>query len=321
MALSFLEAVKKFNQYHDKKGLFTTANGANSFTYAPGKSNAHDKAIAREKERNSGSAWQKSLDAEKEKLLQEKPVKQALHVYKTISGDDSEYFPQLEDMCVDAFQTGKSEALVNDYYKLMAANGDPTPPNGVSKQMSADIRNDVASKKYAGYESARKAYVKDVAGLSDAEAEASYKALTSYFGGQGQTAEMTAGIDKYIEKAPAYDGNIYRGMSFSNSDYESFMQNIEVGSKISMRGNSSWSSSKEMAAIIAHRGDNNANSVEIVCVKNRTSTPVDHLSHFGEDEVIAHSKTKWTVLHHETVEWPSGVKKTRIAVAEVGEQQ
>ena len=40
---------QKFNPYHDKRGRFTTANGATSFTYAPGKSKAHDNAIAREK--------------------------------------------------------------------------------------------------------------------------------------------------------------------------------------------------------------------------------------------------------------------------------
>ncbi|MBQ5659063.1 MAG: hypothetical protein IIV02_06020 [Peptococcaceae bacterium] len=55
MAKSFLEAVKKFNPYHDRKGRFTTANGAEMFTYAPGKSKAHDKAIEREKERTAGT--------------------------------------------------------------------------------------------------------------------------------------------------------------------------------------------------------------------------------------------------------------------------
>lgn len=41
--------VEKFNPYHDAKGRFTSANSATSFTHSPGKSKAHDKAIAREK--------------------------------------------------------------------------------------------------------------------------------------------------------------------------------------------------------------------------------------------------------------------------------
>lgn len=45
------EEIMKFNPYHGKDGRFTSANGATSFTYAPGKSKAHDMAIAREKKR------------------------------------------------------------------------------------------------------------------------------------------------------------------------------------------------------------------------------------------------------------------------------
>lgn len=48
-----IQEIEKFNPYHDSKGRFSTADGAASFTYAPGKSKAHDNAIAREKERTS----------------------------------------------------------------------------------------------------------------------------------------------------------------------------------------------------------------------------------------------------------------------------
>lgn len=48
--------ILKFNPYHDAKGRFSNANGYTSFTYAPGKSKAHDMAIAREKERQAGAA-------------------------------------------------------------------------------------------------------------------------------------------------------------------------------------------------------------------------------------------------------------------------
>lgn len=45
--------ILKFNPYHDAKGRFASADSATSFTYAPGKSKAHDNAIAREKERHA----------------------------------------------------------------------------------------------------------------------------------------------------------------------------------------------------------------------------------------------------------------------------
>ena len=47
--------VFKFNPYHDEKDRFTTGDGAVSFTYKPGVSSTHDKAIVREEERDSAS--------------------------------------------------------------------------------------------------------------------------------------------------------------------------------------------------------------------------------------------------------------------------
>ena len=46
-AASFREIIAKFNPYHDEKGRFATADGAASFTFKPGASAAHDKAIER----------------------------------------------------------------------------------------------------------------------------------------------------------------------------------------------------------------------------------------------------------------------------------
>lgn len=48
--------IQKFNPYHDRLGRFTSAGSESSFTYAPGKSKAHDKAIERHKERMAASA-------------------------------------------------------------------------------------------------------------------------------------------------------------------------------------------------------------------------------------------------------------------------
>ena len=44
------EDVLKFNPYHDELGRFASAQSAVSFTYSPGKSEAHDKAIQRARE-------------------------------------------------------------------------------------------------------------------------------------------------------------------------------------------------------------------------------------------------------------------------------
>ena len=51
MKMDYIVEVQKFNPYHGKDGRFATAGNHASFTYAPGKSRAHDLAIARETER------------------------------------------------------------------------------------------------------------------------------------------------------------------------------------------------------------------------------------------------------------------------------
>lgn len=52
---SFLNTVQKFNPFHDELGRFTHSNSARSFTYAPGKSKAHDLAISRQKEQHAST--------------------------------------------------------------------------------------------------------------------------------------------------------------------------------------------------------------------------------------------------------------------------
>ena len=111
--------VEKFNPYHDQLGRFATADGATVFTYAPGKSKAHDNAIAREKERHAagGSAYEKALDEEQAKVLAMAPNEQALYVF--------EHHGETEDNCVAAMNNGETEALVKNYFAVMKANGDP----------------------------------------------------------------------------------------------------------------------------------------------------------------------------------------------------
>lgn len=126
-------------------------------------------------------------------------------------------------------------------------------------------------------------------------------------------------LDKYVESDHVYDGQIYRGMHFSREDFDAFMENVQPGSVVHMKRNSSWSSSKEDAYRFGHHADAGASSVIITCVKNRTSAPVDHLSTYGENEVLAHSRAGWTVLHSEIVERRSGERKAYLTVIETGD--
>lgn len=307
--------VEKFNPYHDQHGRFAEANSATTFTYAPGKSKAHDNAIAREKERHAaeagGSAYEKALDEEQAKVLAMKPNERALYVF--------EHDGETEDNCLAAMDNGETEALVKNYFAVMRANGDPTPTNPTSGQVKSQLKDEVEyGRKYKGYEEARTDYIQKMTGMDAEEAAATMKEFNKWFGGSWGSAD-TATLDNYISKDHVYDGKMYRGMKFTPEGFDSFMENISPGATISMKRNSSWSSDEAVARSFAGHASDVVFSVMVTCVKNRTSAPVDHLSTAAESEVLAHSNAKWTVMHSEVVTWPSGAKKAYLTVVETGE--
>jgi len=257
-----------------------------------------------------GGAWAAALGEEKSSVLAMEPNEQAEYVYD----NDGETM----DACVAAMQNGETEALVNNYFAIMEANGDPAPTRPTSKQLDNDLRQDVNSGKYKGWTEAREGYIQDMSGQSAEEAAKTMKEFQQWFGGSWSSAD-TSTIDKYIEQDHVYDGKIYRGMKFDHDGFEAFMKDVSPGAEIGMRRNSSWSSSEDVARGFAAHGSDSVDSIMVTCVKNRTSAPVAHLSGVGEDEVIAHSGAKWTVLHSEVVEWPNGARKAHITVIEKGE--
>lgn len=309
--------ILKFNPYHDERGRFASANGAASFTYAPGKSKAHDNAIAREKEKQSSGAagaggsdeWNKKMDAEMEAILSEKPSEQALFLldHGMLDYDDA----------VAAMKSKTTEPYIRNYFAIMKENGDPTSTKPLSDN-GGSRNQDVSSGKYKDHDEAKREFIKDKTGMSDAEADTVSREITTWTSNSWDKAD-TAVLDKFIEQDHTYDGEIFRGMHFDNDGYSSFMQDIEVGSTISMKRNSSWSSNEDDARVFAHTGDEEINSVMIRCVQNRSASPIKYLNSQGEDEVIGHSKAKWTVLNSQTTETSKGTKKTWLTVIEKGE--
>lgn len=79
----YIVEIEKFNPYHDSRGRFSTADAATSFTYAPGKSKAHDNAIAREKERHKESEEKSkaAIAAQKEAVTTAKTKKGEFDIF------------------------------------------------------------------------------------------------------------------------------------------------------------------------------------------------------------------------------------------------
>lgn len=84
----YLVEIEKFNPYHDSRGRFTTPGNATQFTYAPGKSKAHDMAIARAKEQHKESAENSTakITAQKAAIATAKTKKGEFDIYMNING-------------------------------------------------------------------------------------------------------------------------------------------------------------------------------------------------------------------------------------------
>ena len=253
--------------------------------------------------------WAKQCAEEKARVLGLKPNRQALYV---LDNDG-----QTDEVCLEAMNSGKTKELVEDYFAKMEANGDPTPVKPTAGQYYA--KSDIDSGKYKNYIDAQRGHISKITGQTEAEAQITLRELDNWTGGSGFRADQKV-LDKFVEKAPAYKGKIYRGMSFNNeAEYEAFMKEVGDGKVIKMNGCASWSDSQTVARRFGHAGDDYTNTVMITCVKNKTSAPIDFANHEMEGEVLSHSKARWTVLHHEVYNTRAGAKKAYLTVVEKGE--
>lgn len=79
--------ILKFNPYHDRHGRFASANSYATFTYIPGKSKAHDLAIAREKERHASIGDRDKKETHYRKLNTEEEFDEFASHYQKFEGE------------------------------------------------------------------------------------------------------------------------------------------------------------------------------------------------------------------------------------------
>ena len=141
-------------------------------------------------------------------------------------------------------------------------------------------------------------------GYSEKEARKLHTTLMEYLGGdygkftEGKRKEEEKVIDDGLARMGAYDGPIYRGMSFPGIENGiSQFEGIEVGDELSMKSVSSWSSDIDAARDFSEIDRPGMDSVLLVCGNNKSGVGVQHISKFrdSEAEVLAPSKGKWKV--------------------------
>ncbi len=286
--------------------------GSNNNDGGPGSGNFGHKGVEGQRGGSAPSAqkWRESVGEKRTAMHSEKPNKQAMTLWKNGFLD--------KDTAVAKMKDGSISSEVDRYFDVLEANGDPTPiKKTVTQQRSLTSLVDT---EYGGdWEKARIGEVAKDTGMTQEEAEKTYRELETWTGSNWSRANSDM-LDSYVEKAPTFDGPIFRGLHFTDSDdYDSFMKSISSG-VVTMGGNSSWSSDESVARRFAHAIDDDVSSVVIRCVANKTAAPIEHITQKGgEDEVIAHSRAAWTVLNVSECTSYSGRKKAVVTVIERGE--
>lgn len=112
------EDIEKFNPYHGSDGRFASADGYASFTFAPGKSKAHDMAIAREKERVKAGGAAGGAGAKEEEKGH--AIAEGKDLTKTMSKDAT-----IEEVLKAQGFDGppKIETNLDEFKKISDANG------------------------------------------------------------------------------------------------------------------------------------------------------------------------------------------------------
>lgn len=205
--------VRKFNPYHDGIGRFTTPGGAVSFTWKPGASADHDRAIQNEKLRaaGAGSAAKKPKKQTSQDPSDKWRPKWMPENHRRNHETQDHHFPG----------THEGWEAVQDYTLG-------------SEEEAKAIYNSVLSFSKNGYEAIRKyAYEGPPPSTRQADAENIEKFISA--------------------SPQWDDGPLYRGMSVKPDIAKKILADAKAGKAIGQRGPASWSSDRDVAENFAEK--------------------------------------------------------------------
>ena len=94
---------------------------------------------------------------------------------------------------------------------------------------------------------------------------------------QEKAEKASNDLDDYIYQAPKYDGEVYRGMTLSDKNYDNIIKNLKSGKVMDMQGISSWSSDTPNAILFK--------------LQNKSGTPIDSISFISGEYEVLHPTT------------------------------
>ena len=124
---------------------------------------------------------------------------------------------------------------------------------------------------------------------------AKYGITKGYYGkkmSQEKAEKASNDLDDYIYQAPKYDGEVYRGMTLNDKNYDNIIKNLKSGKIMDMQGISSWSSDREISeGFIEFNLDSNTPNGILFKLQNKSGTPISEISTVSDEDEVLHPTT------------------------------
>lgn len=148
-------------------------------------------------------------------------------------------------------------------------------------------------------------------GYEQKEAKKFHNALIEWFGEDyenftaGNRKEQERIINKGLARMGAYDGTIWRGMSFKEQEKSEYhkIAALAVGEIIPAKSVYAWSSEKDVAKNYSAMGYDSKDSILLICETNKSGVGMQHVSKFGqiEAEILAPSTTRYEIVEKQVI--------------------
>lgn len=109
---------------------------------------------------------------------------------------------------------------------------------------------------------------------------------------QEKAEKASNDLDDYIYQAPKYDGEVYRGMTLSNENFDNMIKNLKSGKTMDMQGISSWSSEREVSEdFIEDNLYHDTPNAILFKLQNKSGTPIESISFVSGEYEVLHPTT------------------------------
>ena len=315
--------IEKFNPYHDRLGRFTTAGGAVSFTYKPGKGKIYDNAIQRESGRGDsnfvnrassqpgetnitkpgakGASKSSSFGSATTKV--EAPKKQNNSQAESFGSFDPDYVRSETRRLLDAGVEEQAEFLRDhgftdktiDSLKEWGGTDGTEFGMGLVGSLARRSTRDKSrgtqqnQREYIDKDSEKVADVMKEGKMSEEQAGKVIKGVSELCETGRISNENYKDVEKYLKTAPVYEGTTYMPLSYADDQaMQNFLKNCRLGEELPFDWNAPYKNGVSVWSANPQEANSAAIGVDygvvLECIASRSGVSVSHLNKDARNE-------------------------------------